>query len=46
MPGWRLGWAVVPKKLQDNFLKSDEPYWYDINKDDYINRDEYINMNY
>ena len=21
MPGWRLGWAVVPKKLQDNFLK-------------------------
>ena len=21
MPGWRLGWAVVPDKLQSNFLK-------------------------
>tara|TARA_B100001094_G_C18160625_1_gene789092 strand:- start:1003 stop:1677 length:675 start_codon:yes stop_codon:yes gene_type:complete len=31
--------------IQDNFLKSDEPYWYDINKDDYINRDEYMNFN-
>ena len=21
LPGWRLGWAVIPKELQENFLK-------------------------
>ena len=21
MPGWRLGWVIVPKSLQDNFMK-------------------------
>lgn len=25
--------------LQDNFIKSDEPYWYNINNDEYINMD-------
>ena len=21
MPGWRLGWAIIPKELKENFLK-------------------------
>jgi len=28
---------IIVMWIQDNFIKSEEPYWYDINQDEYIN---------